>query len=113
MGKVSAIVGEPRTAVSEMAAARRLEQRPAERVHDVVTIVRLLVKAGEFEAARRTGGLLLGTIRAPTSGGAGVAVLPGPPALAARLVAGENTSRLPTAAANDPVKPPPPAGHEG
>ena len=113
IGKVSAIVGEPRTAVSEMAAARRLEQRPAERVHDAVTIVRLLVKGGEFEAARRTGDSLLRTIRAPTSGVAGVAVLLGRPALAARLVAVEDTSWLPSSADNDPVRLPLAAGMTG
>src|SRR5438128_12196169 len=86
-----------------MAAARRLEQRPAERVHDAVTIVRLLVKGGEFEAARRTGDSLLRTIRAPTSGVAGVAILLGRPALAAHVLAVQDTSRLHASADNESV----------
>src|SRR3989442_11263686 len=87
-----------------MAAAGRLEQRPAERVHDAVTIVRLLVKAGEFEAARRAGDSLLRTIRAPTSGVAGVGGSLLPPAGAAPAGAGARTP------AGPPQIPPPPQG---
>src|SRR5213076_2538765 len=86
-GRIAPTVGEPHTAVGEMAAAQRLERRSLQRAHDAVASVRLFVKAGDFEAARRTGDSLLRTIQAPTSGVAGVAVLLGRPALAARVVA--------------------------
>jgi len=103
-GRIAPTVGEPHTAVGEMAAAQRLERRPLEQAHDAVASVRLFVKAGDFEAARRTGDSLLRTIRAPTSGVAGVAVLLGRPALAARLLAIEDTFWLHGSADNAPVR---------
>src|SRR5437773_3256791 len=90
-GRIAPAVGEPHTAVGEMAAAQRFERRALQRAHDAVASVRLFVKAGDFEAARRTGDSLLRTIQAPTSGVAGVAVLLGRATLAARLVAVEDT----------------------
>ena len=112
-GKIAPIVGEPYTALSEMAAAQRLERRSPERVHDAVTTVRLLVKTGNFEAARRTGDSLLRAMRAPTPGVTGLAVLLGRPALAARLVAVEDTSWLHGSADNEPLRLPLNAGLAG
>ncbi len=105
-GKITPTMGEPRMALAEMAAAQRLERRSPERAHDAVATVRLLVKGGEFEAARRVGDSLLRTIRAPTPGVAGVAVLLGRPALAARLLAIEDTSWLHGSADNEPLSVP-------
>ncbi len=102
-GRIAATVGEPRNALGEIATATRLERRPPERVRDAVTSVRLLVKAGEFDAARRAGDSLLRTIRAPTSGVAGVAILLGRPALAAHVLAVQDTSRLHASADNESV----------
>jgi hypothetical protein len=112
-GRIAPAVGELHTAVGEMAAAQRLERRALQRAHDAVASVRLFVKAGDFEAARRTGDSLLRTIRAPTSGVAGVAVLLGRPALAARLVAVEDTSWLHGSADNEPITLPLNAGLTG
>ena len=103
-GRVAPAVGEPHTAVGEMAAAQRFERRALQRAHDAVASVRLFVKAENFEAARRTGDSLLRTIQAPTSGVAGVAVLLGRPALAARLVAVEDTFGLHGSADNESVR---------
>jgi tetratricopeptide (TPR) repeat protein len=103
-GKIAPTVGEQHTAVGEMAAAQRLERRSLERKPDAVATVRLFLKAGDFEAARRTGDSLLRTIRGPTSGVAGVAVLLGRPALAARLVAVEDTFGLHGSADNESVR---------
>src|SRR5437667_6837345 len=89
-----------------MAAAQRFERRALQRAHDAVASVRLFVKAGDFEAARRTGDSLLRTIRAPTSGVAGGAVLLRRPALAARLVAGEDTFWLHGCGDNESGRPP-------
>ena len=71
------------------------------------------MKAGDFETARRTGDSLLRTIRAPTPGVAGVAVLLGRPALAARLVAVEDTSWLHGSADNEALIVPLTAGLTG
>ena len=109
-GRIAPTVGEPHTAVGEMAAAQRLERRSLQRAHDAVASVRLFVKAGDFEAARRTGDSLLRSIRAPTPGVAGVAVLLGRPALAARLLAVEDTFWLHSSADNQPVRLPLDAG---
>ena len=105
-GKITPTMGEPRTALGEMATAQRLERRSPEREHDAVATVRLLIKTGEFEAARRVGDSLLRTIRAPIPGVMGVAVLLGRPALAARLVALEDTSWLHGSADNEPLSVP-------
>ncbi len=112
-GRIAPAVGEPHTAVGEMAAAQRFERRALQRTHDAVASVRLFVKAGDFETARRTGDSLLRTIRAPTPGVAGVAVLLGRPALAARLVAVEDTSWLHGSADNEPLIVPLTAGLTG
>src|SRR2546429_6453728 len=63
---------------------------PLFRSRDAVTAVRLLVKAGDFEGARRLGDSLLRAAPRGVAGPAGVAVLLGRPALAARLVAPED-----------------------
>jgi tetratricopeptide (TPR) repeat protein len=102
-GKITPTMGEPRTALGEMATAQRLERRSPERAHDAVATVRLLFKGGDFEAARRVGDSLLRTIRAPAPGVMGVAVLLGRPTLASRLVALEDTSWLHGSADNEPV----------
>src|SRR3989441_7441341 len=112
-GKIAPTVGEARTALSEMASAQRLERRSPQRAHDAVATVRLFVKAGEFEAARRVGDSLLRTIRAPTPGVAGVAVLLGRPALAARLLAVEDTLWLHGSADNETARLPLVAGMTG
>src|SRR2546427_2903303 len=112
-GKIAPIVGERHTALIEMAAAQRLERQSPQRVSDAVATVRLLVKAGQFDAAREAGDSLLRTIRAPTPGVAGVAVLLGRPALAARLVAIEDTSWLHQSADNEAVTLPLSAGLAG
>src|SRR3989441_4833083 len=112
-GKIAPTVGEARTALSEMASAQRLERRSPQREHDAVATVRLFVKAGDFEAARRVGDSLLRTIRAPTPGVAGVAVLLGRPALAARLVAVEDTLWLHGSADNETARLPLVAGMTG
>ena len=112
-GKIAPIVGERHTALIEMAAAQRLERQSPQRMSDAVATVRLLVKAGQFDAAREAGDSLLRTIRAPTPGVAGVAVLLGRPALAARLVAIEDTSWLHQSADNEAVTLPLSAGLAG
>jgi len=112
-GKIAPIVGEPRTALGEVAQAQRLERRPAERLRDAITGVRLLVKTGEFQAARRAGDSLLRFVQAPTPGVAGVAVLLGRPALAARLLAVEDTFWLHGSADNQPARMPLAAGMAG
>src|SRR5207249_10151656 len=55
-----------------------------------ISAVRLLVKAGEFAGARRLGDSVLRAAPRGVAGPAGVAVLLGRPALAARLVAPED-----------------------
>jgi len=112
-GKIMPTVGEPHTALGEIAAAQRLERRSPQRVQDAAATVRLLVKAGQFDAARRAGDSLLRTIRTPTPGVAGVAVLLGRPALAARLLAIEDTFWLHGSADNEPVRLPLTAGLAG
>src|SRR5207244_5718870 len=94
-GRIAPAVGEPHTAVGEMAAAQRFERRPLQRAHDAVASVRLFVKAGDCQAARRTGDSLLRTIRAPTSGVAGAGVFPRPPGFAARPGPVARTSAVP------------------
>src|SRR5207249_2920716 len=69
-----------------------------------VTAVRLLVKAGDFEGARRLGDSLLRAAPRGVAGPAGVAVLLGRPALAARLVAPEDPeTEYPASADNQSV----------
>lgn len=99
--------GEPRSALGEVRAAQRLERMRRERARDVVDAVRILVKAGEFDAARRLGDSLLRATPSPASGTAtalaGVAVLLGRPALAARLIAAEANEWGFTGPDNQPV----------
>ncbi len=102
-GNIAPTTASPRSALSETAAAQRLERRAGERVQDAVDAVRLLVKAGEFDAARRSGDSLLRVTPRPTAGVAGVAVLLGRPALATRFLAPEDTAWLPAGASNQPV----------
>jgi tetratricopeptide (TPR) repeat protein len=92
-----------RNAADEIATAQRLERSAAARIRDAVVRVRLYVKAGEFAAARRAGDSLLRATPRPTTGMAGVAVLLGRPALAARLFVPDDSSFLPAAADNQPV----------
>ena len=89
-GNIAPAAETPRSALAEIQAAQRLEPRSQDRVGDAVTAVRLLVKAGEFEGARRLGDSLLRAAPRGVAGPAGVAVLLGRPALAARLVAPED-----------------------
>jgi len=89
-GNIAPAAEAARSALTEIQAARRLEPRPQDRVGDAVTAIRLLVKAGEFEGARRLGDSLLRAAPRGVAGPAGVAVLLGRPALAARLVAPED-----------------------
>src|SRR5437773_9841689 len=89
-GNVGPAVETPRSALSEIQMARRLDRRPEDRLADLLTAVRLLVKAGGFEDARRLGDSLLRSAPRGVAGPAGVAVLLGRPALAARLVAPED-----------------------
>src|SRR2546429_6640440 len=77
---------------------------PLFRSRDLLTAVRLLVKAGGFEDARRLGDSLLRSAPRGVAGPAGVAVLLGRPALAARLVAPEDPeTEYPGSADNQPV----------
>lgn len=89
-GRIVPTAEAPRSALTEIAAAQRLERVPHDRIGAAVTELRLLVKAGEFAAARRRADSLLRDALHGASGVAGVAgaaVLVGRPALAARLVA--------------------------
>ncbi|HEV2751223.1 MAG TPA: hypothetical protein VGV12_11940 [Gemmatimonadales bacterium] len=95
--------GEPRSAVSELAQAQRLERQPEQRVHDAVDRVRVLLKAGDFGAARSLGDSLLRVAARPTAGMAGVAVLLGRPTLARRFFATADTAWLASSADNQPV----------
>ncbi len=83
-----------RTAVTEVRLAQRLEPRVDEQVRDAVTAVRLLVKVGDFDAARALGDSLLRAVPRRVAGMAGVAVLLGRPTLAARLVAPEDPATI-------------------
>ena len=95
---------ESRSALTELRAARGLERRPEGRRRDVVNAVRVLVKAGEFAAARRLGDSLLAAVPRPAAGVAGVAVLLGRPTLAARLLAVADSASLPLPADNQGVQ---------
>ena len=89
-GNIAPAAEAPRSALTEIQAAQLQERRTQDRVGDAVTAVRLLVKVGEFEGARRLGDSLLRAAPRGVAGPAGVAVLLGRPALAARLVAPED-----------------------
>ncbi len=89
-GDITPAAESGRSALTEIRTAQRLERRPEERISDAVTAIRLLVKGGEFEGARRLGDSLLRAAPLGIAGPAGVAVLLGRPALAARLVAPED-----------------------
>jgi hypothetical protein len=92
------------SAVGELRLAERLEPDRGERTRDVVDAIRILIKAGDFTAARRLGDSLLGAAPRPIAGVAGVAVLLGRPSLAARLVAPEDSAtKTPMSADNQPV----------
>lgn len=96
--------GSARSAVTEVTLAQRLERRGDERVRDAVATVRLLVKAGDFEAARALGDSLLRVTPRRVAGLAGVAVLLGRPTLAARLVAPEDpATQVHASVDNQPV----------
>ncbi len=106
-GRLVPVSGALQSAVTEIRAAARLERQARARICDAVTIVRLLVKAGDFDAARHVGDSLL---REPPRGAAGVAgvagvaVLLGRPTLAARLVAPEDPeAEYPGSSDNTPV----------
>src|SRR5256886_1692409 len=103
-GNIAPAAEAPRSALTEIQAAQRLEPRPQDRVGDAVAAVRLLVKAGEFEEARRLGDSLLRAAPRGVAGPAGVAVLLGRPTLAARLVAPEDPeTEYPASADNQSV----------
>lgn len=90
--------GARRSALVELRAAARLEHG-APRLSDALTLVRLLLKAGEFGAARHTADSLLRKPPHEVAGVAGVALLVGRPALAARLVAPQDSeTQVPTSA---------------
>jgi len=93
----------PRSALSELRTAQRLERQADRRRLDCVGAVRILVKAGDFEAARRLGDSLLAAAPRPAAGLAGVAVLLGRPALATRLLAPADSENLALPADNQPV----------
>jgi len=105
-GKIAPAMGEARSALTEVATAQRLEGHPDERRRDAANAVRLLLKAGEFDAARRAGDSLLRVTPNPTAGVAGVAILLGRPSLATRLLAIEDTFFLPGSADNEAVRMP-------
>lgn len=94
---------EVRSALTEFRAAQRLERLPAERRRDVVHAIRVLAKAGDFDAARRLGDSLLAAVQRPAAGVAGVAVLLGRPTLATHLIAAADSVGMPLPADNQPV----------
>ena len=102
-GKIAPTMGEARSALTELASAQRVERLAEERRRDAVDLVRLHVKAGEFDAARRAGDSLLRVTPRPAAGVAGVAILLGRPALATRLLAVEDTFYLSGSADNEPL----------
>ena len=102
-GKLDPEVGDPRSALGEFAAAQGLERESGQRSRDAADRVRVLLKSGDFAAARRLGDSLLRVAAQPTAGVAGVAVLLGRPAVAARFLATEDTTGLPASADNGPV----------
>ena len=102
-GRLVPGAGEPRSALSELATAQRLERDPRRRARDAADRVRVLLKAGEFAAARRLGDSLLRVAPRPTAGLAGVAVLLGRPGLATRFLAAEDTAWLSRSADNQPT----------
>src|SRR2546425_4773778 len=104
---------EVRSALTEFRAAQRLERLPDDRRHDVVHAIRVLVKAGDYDAARRLGDSLLAAVPRPAAGVAGVAVLLGRPTLAPRLIAAADSVGMPLPADNQPVALPLAAGQAG
>lgn len=103
-GRIAPLRGEPLSALAEIEAAQRLERNRRDRMRDVVTRIRLFLKIGDFTNARRVADSLLRDPRRHTTGVAGVAVLLGRPALAARLLAPEDSNFMPAAAGNEPVR---------
>ncbi len=103
-GRLMPVSGTAHSAVTELRAAAPLERQASARVADAVTVVRLLVKAGDFDAARHLADSLLRLPPQGAAGMAGVAVLLGRPTLAARLVAPEDPeTEYPQSADNTPV----------
>jgi tetratricopeptide (TPR) repeat protein len=103
-GRVAPITGAAQSALTEIVVAKRLERRSQGRVADAISVVRLFVKAGDFDAARRTADSLLREPPPDVAGAAGVAVLLGRPALASRLVAPEDPeTQYPGSSDNTPV----------
>ena len=103
-GRLMPVSGTPHSAVTELRAAAPLERQASARVADAVTLVRLFVKAGDFDAARRVADSLLRVPPHGAAGMAGVAVLLGRPTLAARLVAPEDPeTEYPQSSDNTPV----------
>ena len=113
VGKLVPEVGEPHSAATEFAAAQRLERAPGQRALDAADRLRVLLKTGDFVGARRLGDSLLRVAPRPTAGVAGVAVLLGRPALAAQLLATEDTVGLHGSADNQPATIPVPAAMAG
>jgi len=104
---------EVRSALTEFRAAQRLERLPEDRRRDVVHAIRVLVKAGDYDAARRLGDSLLTAVPRPAAGVAGVAVLLGRPTLATRLIAAADSVGMPLPADNQPVPLPLAVGQAG
>jgi hypothetical protein len=92
------------SAAGEIGLTERLERDHVERTRDVVHAIRILLKAGDFNAVRRLGDSLLRAAPPAIAGVAGVAVLLGRPSLAARLVAPQDSAtEAPMSADNQPV----------
>ncbi|HYL22715.1 MAG TPA: hypothetical protein VEU74_13195 [Gemmatimonadales bacterium] len=100
VGKLVPAVGEPRSALVEFGEAQRLERQPGQRARDAADRVRVFLKASDFAGARRLGDSLIRAAPRPTAGIAGVAVLLGRPALAAQLLATDDTVGLRASADN-------------
>src|SRR5712692_2138059 len=104
-GRVATVSGAAQSALTEIRVAARLERRAQGRIADAISIVRLFVKAGDFDAARRTADSLLREPSHGLAGVAGVAVLVGRPALASRYVAPEDPeTQYPGSSDNTPLR---------
>jgi len=104
---------EVRSALTEFRAAQRLERVPEDRRGDVVDAIRVLVKAGDYDAARHLGDSLLAAVPRPAARVAGVAVLLGRPTLATHLIAAADSVGMPLPADNQPVQLPLAVGQTG
>jgi len=103
VGNLVPAVAEPRSALFEFGDAQRLERQPGQRVRDAADRVRVFLKASDFAGARRLGDSLIRAAPRPSAGVAGVALLLGRPALAAQLLATDDTVGLHASADNQPA----------